>query len=86
MECFANCNDQPYELTFSTTSLDLKPEGLKYCWIVVKIMASCKTFKRISLDEAYPGFCDMVSMFKNLTCDYHSWNNFEPYKVFYVLF
>ena len=85
-ECFANCNDQPYELTFSTTSLDLKPEGMKYCWIVLKIMTSCKTFKHISLDEAYPGICDMVCMFKNLTCDYHSWNNFEPYKVFYVLF
>ena len=79
-ECFANCNDQPYELTFSTTSLDLAPEGLKYCWIVVKLMASCKTFKYVSLDEEYPGICDMVSMFKNLTCD-PTLNNFEPYKV-----
>ena len=78
-ECHANCNDQPYEFTFTTTKFNLRNDGWKLCLVIKKILKSCKTFKQVTLNESYPGLCKDLALFDDEEMDCHT--NFHVYKV-----
>ena len=64
-ECQANCIDQPYEFTFTTTKLAFLKDSWKFCPIIKKLLKSCKTFKNVTLEESYPGICEGLAVFDN---------------------
>ena len=79
-ECHANCNDQPYELTFTSTKFNLRnDDGWTLCLVIHKILKSCRTFKQVTLNESYLGLCKDLSMFdvEDMDC----YKNFNVYKV-----
>ena len=79
LECYTNCNDQPYDFTFTATKFSLRKDGWKLCLVIQKILRTCQSFKRVTLNESYPGICEGLAVFDNehLNC----YENFHLFKV-----
>ena len=69
--CLANCNDIEYSTSVSTATYNNVRNfnyyyGYEFCLVLKKIMRSCHTFKRLTLNERYPGICTKLKPFQLL--------------------
>ena len=82
--CLANCNDIEYSTSVSTSTYNNVHNfnyyyGYEFCLVLKKIMRSCQTFKRLTLDEKYPGICTSLNPFQLL--DFSCNRSFISFKV-----
>ena len=76
MPCLANCNDIVYSTSVSTATYNNVRNfnyyyGYEFCLVLKKIMRSCNTFKKLSLNERYPGICTNLNPLQKMgfTCE-----------------
>ena len=76
MPCLANCNDIVYSTSVSTATYNNVRNfnyyyGYEFCLVLKKIMRSCNTFKKLSLNERYPGICTNLKPLQKMefTCE-----------------
>ena len=56
--CRANCNDQPFSKSVTSSNIDSYSASLRML-VLKKVMESCKNFKKIILNQWYEGICDL---------------------------
>ena len=78
--CLANCNDIVFSSSVSTARYDNVRNfnyyfGHEFCLVLKKILRSCKTFKKLTLNESYPGICSNMKPFQSMEFSCESSNN-----------
>ena len=82
--CLANCNDIVYSTSVSTATYDNVRNfnydiGQEFCLVLKKILRSCQTFKKLTLNERYPGICTTAQPYQSM--DFSCNRSFISFKV-----
>ena len=62
--CLANCIDQKYDVKVTSSTYPNKQsfvQSKEFCLVYEKILKSCQTEKRITLEEQYPNICKLLT-------------------------
>ena len=62
-ECLANCIDQSYDVKITSAAYPnhlVFIESSEFCIIYNKLLKSCQTEKKITLEEQYPNMCKIL--------------------------
>ena len=87
--CLANCNDIVFSTSVSTARYDNVRNfnyyfGHEFCLVLKKILRSCKTFKKLTLNESYPGICSNMKPFQSMefSCESSSFIIFKVRNIY----
>ena len=61
--CLANCIDQKYDVRVTSAAYANKlayVQSPEFCQVYDKVMKSCQTEKKFTLEESYPNICSLL--------------------------